>query len=152
MFKIIVAVNNKGVIGLDDTMPWHVPEDLKHFKQTTLHQNLVMGRITHENLPGKLKDRNIFIVSKTLKGNNIINDFKSFLENHKDSSEVYFIGGGANIYKQAIDYSDEIILSRIDNDLEGDTFFPMEKLKDFKLDKCEQKDTFLIEYYKREGR
>ena len=151
MLKIIVAVNNKSVIGLEGTMPWHVPEDLKHFKETTLHQNLIMGRVTYENLPTKLKDRNIFVVSKTLKGQDIINDFTSFLENHRNSPDVYYIGGGAHIYKQALDFTDEIILSRIDNDKNGDTFFPLDQLKDFSLYKTVKKNTFTIEYYKRKG-
>lgn len=151
MFKIIVAINNKAVIGLNDTMPWHVPEDLKHFKETTLHQNLVMGRVTYENLPKKLQDRKVYVVSKTLEGNNIIHDFNSFLEDHKNSPDVYYIGGGANIYKQAMAFTDEIILSRIDNDLDGDTFFPLDSLSDFNLQKTIKKDTFTIEYYKRKG-
>lgn len=152
MFKIIVAINNKAVIGLNDTMPWHLPEDLKHFKNSTLNQNLVMGRITYENLPKKLEDRKVFIVSRQLKGEQIINNFDAFLKEHQYSDEVYFIGGGADIYKQALEYTDEIILSRINNDLDGDTFFPVEQLESFCLDKTVDKKSFTIEYYKRKGR
>ena len=78
MLSIIVAVNKKGVIGLKDTMPWHVPEDLKHFKKTTLNHNLVMGRVTYENLPKKLVDRKMWLVSRTLSGPHVINDFQDF--------------------------------------------------------------------------
>ena len=152
MFSMVVAVNNKGVIGLNDTMPWHVPEDLKHFKKTTLHHNLVMGRVTYENLPGKLGDRTIWVVSRNLKGDRIINDFDQFLKEHKDTPEVYYIGGGAEINKAAMDYTDEIILSRIDNDVDGDTFFPLDALKDFDLVRTIKKEGFTIEYYNRKGR
>lgn len=152
MFKIIVAINNKNVIGLKDKMPWHLPEDLKHFKKTTLNKNLVMGRITYENLPKKLVDRNIFIVSRKLEGNNVINNFEEFLKQEESTDEVFYIGGGANIYNQALKFTDEIILSRIDNNLDGDTFFPVEHLKNFSLDKKIKKDGFAIEFYKRKGR
>lgn len=152
MLSIIVAVNKKGVIGLKDTMPWHVPEDLKHFKKTTLNHNLVMGRVTYENLPKKLVDRKMWLVSRTLSGPYVINDFQDFLIKEKDSKELYYIAGGAEIYQQALDYSQEIILSRINNELEGDTFFPLNKLKDFTLSKIVEMDTFTIEYYNRKER
>lgn len=151
MLKIIVAINNKAVIGLKDVMPWHLPEDLKHFKETTLNQKVVMGRITYENLPGKLENRDMYIVSRRLKGAKIINDFQAFLEKEADSDDCYYIGGGADIYKQALPYTDEIILSRINNDLDGDTFFPVSELESFVLEKKVNKETFTIEYYKRKG-
>lgn len=152
MLKIIVAINNKNVIGLDGKMPWHVPEDLKHFRNTTLNQKLIMGRVTYENLPKTLDKREIYLVSKKLKGENVITDLEKFLIDEENSSNLYFICGGAQIYKQAIPYTSEIILSRIDNDIDGDTYFPLTYLDEFELIDSEVKDTFTIERYQRKGK
>lgn len=149
MLKIIVAVNNKGVIGHNNKMPWHVPADLKHFKKTTLHQNVIMGRVTFDHLPVTLKNRNVFIVSKSRKGAHVINDLTSFLKQHEYSNETYYVAGGAEIYKQSLPYVNEIILSKIDNDSDGDTFFPIESLKDFTLSDKINKEDFVINYYTR---
>lgn len=124
MLKLIVAVNEKGVIGKNQKMPWHCPADLQHFKRTTLNQNVVMGRKTVAGLPGKLPQRTLYTVSKSTSGPYIINDFQAFLEREKDSETVYYIAGGAEIYRQALPYVQELLISKIPNQEAGDTHFP----------------------------
>lgn len=124
MFKIIVAVNELGVIGKDNVMPWHCKEDLQHFRKTTVNQNLVMGRKTIDGLPKKLDKRKIFTVSRSLEGENIINDFEHFLKTHENTDEVFYIAGGAQIYKKALPYTKELLISKIPNRNTGDTHFP----------------------------
>lgn len=150
MFKIIVAVNNNNVIGKDGAMPWHNPEDLNHFRQTTLNHALIMGRKTIEGLPKKLDKRMIYAVSRNPKIENRVENIESFLKEHEKSSEVYYVAGGAEIYRLALPYTKEIILSRINNDSEGDTYFPMGWLDGFKLTEVVKKETFTIERYIRE--
>lgn len=149
MFTIIAAVNEKGVIGLENQMPWHVPEDLKHFRNTTLGKVLVMGRKTYDSLPKKLDQRQIKIVSKTLDGHNVIHDFEKFLKQYENSPDKIFIAGGSEIYKQSLPYVSEMILSRIPNQLDGDRFFPDFSKDDFYKYKVTEYETFSVEYYRR---
>lgn len=125
MISLIVAINEKRTIGLKGVIPWRNPEDLKHFKNYTMGKKVVMGRKTFEGLPKKLKGREIYVVSRKIDDENNINDLKSFLESYKDSNEEIVVAGGGEIYAQAMDYADKIVLSIIlDNDVIGDTFFP----------------------------
>lgn len=149
MFTIIAAINEKGVIGLKNQMPWHVPEDLKHFRNTTLGKVLVMGRKTYDSLPKKLDQRQIKIVSKTLDGHNVIHDFEKFLKQYEKSPDKIFIAGGSEIYKQSLPYVSEMILSRIPNQLDGDRFFPDFSKDDFYKYKVTEYETFSVEYYRR---
>lgn len=149
MFTIIAAINEKGVIGLKNQMPWHVPEDLKHFRNTTLGKVLVMGRKTYDSLPKKLDQRQIKIVSKTLDGHNVIHDFEKFLKQYEKSPDKIFIAGGSEIYQQSLPYVSEMILSRIPNQLDGDRFFPDFSKDDFYKYKVTEYETFSVEYYRR---
>ncbi len=149
MFTIIVAVNEKGVIGKNNKMPWHVPEDLKHFRNITLGNVLVMGRKTYESLPGQLDQRDLKIVSRSLEGEHVIQDFEAFLKQYAESDEEIFIAGGSEIYRQSLPYVSQMIISRIPNDEDGDRFFPDFKESDFSLYKVEEHATFTVEYYQR---
>lgn len=150
MISMIVAVNNKGYIGKDGIMPWHNKEDLKHFKNTTLNHNVVMGRKTYEGLPKKLNDRNIYVVSKTKTFPDVtmISDFKEFLNDIKKSKETWFIAGGGNIYDQSMSIVDEILVSVIDDDTIGDVLFPSIS-NDFYLSEEIPFETFKLKIYRR---
>ncbi|CAM3570600.1 dihydrofolate reductase [Erysipelothrix urinaevulpis] len=149
MFKIIVAVNKKNVIGKDGSMPWHNPEDLSHFRKTTLNQTLIMGRKTLEGLPKKLDKRSIYAVSRNPLIENRIADISTFLKEHEDDEQVYYVAGGAEIYRLALPYVQTIILSRINDESDGDTYFPASWLDGFSLDKVVEHETFAVEYYSR---
>ncbi len=137
----IVATSLNHVIGKDNKIPWHLPEDLKFFKATTLDAVIIMGRKTFESLPGLLKRRTHFVVSrdKTLKpksGETYFNSIESAieaakaLEVSKEKKEIFIIGGG-EIYKQSFDLIDQIYLTQIHKEFEGDVFYPQipEKFK-----------------------
>ena len=145
MITLIAAMNNKRTIGLKGKMPWHNPEDLKHFKNYTMGKTLFMGRKTYEGLPNKLKGRNIKVVSNTLNGG--IKNFLDILKNSFD--EEVIIAGGGEIYKLSLPYADKIVLSIIhDNDVLGDTFFPKIP-SSFKLYEETVYDTFTLQTYMR---
>jgi dihydrofolate reductase len=129
---IIVAVAKNNVIGKDGIMPWHSKEDLKHFKETTMSFPLIMGRKTFYSIGGKpLKGRLNIILTRDksfqkpegeVEVFSDINDAYKFCE-EKKYEKVFVIGGG-EIYKQEINNVDELQISVMKVEVEGDTFFP----------------------------
>lgn len=131
MINLIAAMSRNRVIGRDNTLPWHLPEDLKHFKQTTKGCPMIMGRKTWESLPGLLPGRQHIIVTRNPdlyipEGANAItvSSIEAGIEAAKLSSQEVFIIGGANIYEQAMPLADRLIISEIDIDIVGDAYFP----------------------------
>lgn len=129
MLTIIVAINNKRVIGKEGWMPWHMPEDLAFFRSQTINHKVVFGRTTFNGFKNLLPKRITCVVTSKddLDQNEkiqVIHDFNAFLEANRDSEEEIFIAGGANIYRQALPYCQRMLISQIDNDVDGDTWFP----------------------------
>lgn len=139
---IIVAMNQKRLIGKAGGLPWHVPADLKHFKNTTMGHALIMGRKTYDScgkpLPGR---RNVVITRDPTKHADKANmealtptrtalDFVESLDAaielcRSRSEEIAFIAGGSQVYAQAIAIVDEMIITHIDfPNAEGDAYFP----------------------------
>jgi len=135
--NLIVAFNRKNVIGINNTIPWHIPEDLKEFKRITNNQIIVMGRKTFDSLPnGPLKNRiHVIITNQTeyYEQNNkeiyYCNLEQSFSLLNKLKSETQkdiFIIGGTQIYAQYFDYCTKFYITLVENDENGDTFFPFD--------------------------
>ncbi len=130
--SIISAVAQNGVIGRSNgEMPWHVKEEFQHFKKTTLGYPIIMGRITFETLGKPLKDRlNVVITNQpgyTLPFEEV-KIFRTLTEAveavSKLNPEKIFIIGGGQVYRQAIEFADEMIISIMKFDAEGDVLFP----------------------------
>lgn len=134
MSKMILATNNKGGIGINNTIPWHSSADFKHFKEETTGKIVIMGFNTWKSLPKRpLPGRlNIVLLSRDYNKENRedvdkntsvlfldIENLKRIIANNPDCVVI----GGAKIYEEAIKYVDTIVLSTIDNDHECDTFF-----------------------------
>ena len=121
---IIVAHDPNLVIGKDGSLPWHYSEDLKFFKRTTMGAPLLMGRVVFEELNEKpLPGRENVVLSRS-KSYDHVKTFGSIddaLEYLSDRDEVFVIGGG-EIYKQMIDIVDELVVTEIKKEYEGDTF------------------------------
>lgn len=130
---IIAAVAEKNrVIGRDQDLPWHIPEDLKRFKRLTTGHPLVMGRKTFESVVhqfgGPLPNRRNIVVSASGKVMNhseveVAESLDAALE-AASSDDVVFIGGGATIYEQMLGRADRLELTLVEGEYEGDTFFP----------------------------
>lgn len=124
---LIVAKSKNNVIGLDNQLPWHLPEDLKHFKNTTLGCPIIMGRNTWVSLGRPLPGRRNIVISRTpnfqAEGAEV---FKSLDEaiNACQDVERAFIIGGAQIYALAIDRVDTMVITEVDTVIEGDAYFP----------------------------
>ena len=125
--SIIAAMTNRLVIGKDNDMPWNLPADLKHFKETTMNKPVIMGRKTFESIGKALpKRRNVVITSKKdlkLSGCDVVNSLEEALKLVKDEKEVFIIGG-SNIYKQALPLADKLYITYIEADIQGDKYFP----------------------------
>lgn len=143
--KLISCIANKNAIGKNGTLPWHLKEDLKHFKKCTLHSCIIMGRKTFESINSTpLPNRLNIVVSTTLQGptpNCIIvkniNEAFEFLKN-RNQPECWIIGGGT-LYKQTIGIADELEITRLFGDVvEPDTFFPEISKNDWTIDSCSE--------------
>ncbi len=132
--SMIVATTRNQVIGRNNQMPWHLPADLRYFKQRTLGKPIIMGRKTWESLgrplPGRL---NIVITQQAdtvFEGAEVFADLQVAIQRGQEWAreqgvdEVMVIGGG-QLYQQALALAQRVYLTRIDLELEGDTFFPV---------------------------
>lgn len=129
---IISAVARNGVIGRSNgEMPWHVKEEFQHFKKTTLGFPIIMGRVTFETLGKPLKNRlNVVVTTQPdytlpFEEVKIYRNLTDAVESvGKLNPEKIFIIGGGNIYRQSLNFADEMIISIMKFDAEGDVFFP----------------------------
>jgi len=134
MISIIVAVAENNVIGKDNKLIWHLPKDLKHFKETTTGHFIIMGRKTFESNGRPLPNRTNVIITKDknyqAEGCVILHSLQDAINIAKNDSEVFIIGGG-EIYKQAMPIADRIYLTKVHHLFDGDTFFPEINMKDW---------------------
>ena len=129
MLSIIVAISENNVIGKDNKLLWHLPEDLKRFKKLTIGHNIIMGRKTFESLGGILPDRTHIILTRDL-GYNIDSEYVkvvhdiSELDNYINDNKENFVIGGAIVYNQLIKKAQKIYMTKINEKFEGDAYFP----------------------------
>ena len=130
MVSLIVAISSNWVIGRDSDLPWHLPADLRHFKATTMGHHLIIGRATWDELGRPLPGRTIVVVTRnrdfSADGVLVTHSVAEALSLVVDDDEP-FIGGGAEIYGQALEAEivDRLYITRIHAEVEGDTFFPV---------------------------
>ncbi len=137
IISLVVAASTNNVIGVNNQLPWHLPMDLKFFKNTTWAMPVIMGRRTFESmgkaLPGRL---NIVITSqKDLHFENgvTVNSLKDalFVAENGDYKEAFIIGGG-QLFNEVFEKADKLYLTRVHANIDGDVFFPAVD-KDWKL-------------------
>lgn len=129
VFSLISAVARNRVIGIDNTLPWRLPEDLQHFKRLTLGHHIVMGRKTFESLGRPLPGRTSVVISRDAgyalpEGCLLADSIEAALSLCGDDPEVFCIGG-AQLYGQAMAQADRLYLTEIDADFAGDAWFPV---------------------------
>ena len=135
---LIAAIDQNRVLGKDNQLIWHLPEDLKRFKRLTTGHAIIMGRKTFESLPKALPNRHNIVVTRnqnySKEGITVCHSVKDALECAKDDEQPFVIGGG-QIYEQAIGLADVIELTKIHSQFEGDVFFPKINLKEWSIEK-----------------
>jgi dihydrofolate reductase len=127
--SIIAAIADNYAIGKSNNLPWHLPADLKHFRQLTTGHAVVMGKRTFESLPkGPLPNRrNIVLTSVMSEGVNLGYFEADSLEDAVflcEHEEQIFIIGGATVYKQCLEKVDSMYITWVHSDFSGDTYFP----------------------------
>jgi dihydrofolate reductase len=136
MITIIAAAAENEVLGKDNELVWHLPDDFKRFKELTTGHHIIMGRKTFETFPKPLPNRTHIIISRQsdyrTEGGIVVNSMDEALEIAKNDVQPFIIGGG-EIYAIGMDYADKIELTRIHADFEGDTFFPKINEKEWEL-------------------
>lgn len=150
--KLIVAMTKDKVIGKNGDLPWHIPSDLKHFKSLTNNTNVLMGRNTFLSLnrvDGLPNRKNIVLSSSEFNhGDSVsvmanISDAIEFVSNSLYTNVVYVIGGGL-LYKSVLDADiiNEMHISEIKGEYDGDTYFPSFDESKWELTHCEDKEDF----------
>jgi dihydrofolate reductase len=135
--SIILAVSKNGVIGVNNTLPWHLPEDLKRFKSLTMGHHIVMGRKTYESLGRLLPGRTTIIVTRNqqykVQGALIARSLEHAIELCKHDDEIFLIGG-AQMYELGISLAKKLYITEVDISVEGDAFMPDIDYSQWKLD------------------
>jgi len=140
MISIIVAVAENDVIGKDNDLIWHLPRDMKHFKETTTGHFIIMGRKTFESNGRALPNRTNVIITRdkdfNAEGCVVVHSLEDAFKVAKDDPEAFIIGGGV-IYKMALPIVDRIYLTKIHHTFEGDTFFPELDMNEWEEISCQ---------------
>ena len=167
MTKKIIAIwaqDEEGIIGKDNRLPWYLPAELQHFKETTLNHAILMGRVTFDGMGRRLlPKRETLILTRNsdekMDGVSIFNDIESVLDWYQSQDKNLYVIGGKQIFQAFEPYIDEVIVTQVHASVEGDTYFP----EDFDLslfetvsskfyDKDEKNPyDFTIQYRKRKG-
>lgn len=149
MISLIWAMSEKGLIGKDNKIPWHVKEDLMYYKEKTKGQVVLMGENTYDSLKGYYKTRplpygKIYVASlskRSFPDAIKVSDVAFFLSTTK---EDIFVVGGATIYKLSLPYANKLYISLIKGDYEGDTYFPKLDLSEYHL--ISERETEKVKY------
>ena len=124
--SIIVATDKRGGIGINNQLPWHLPEDLQHFKNTTSGFPIIMGRKTYDSIGRPLPKRRNIVISRNSEWNQagveMVNSFQQAVDLLQGAEA--FVIGGAQIYAQALDYAERLIVTEIQAEYQCDAFFP----------------------------
>ena len=130
IIQLIVAHAHRRVIGLNNSMPWHLPEDLRHFKALTTGHCIIMGRKTYASIGKPLPNRLNIVITRQIgwqaEGVIVAHSLEQAITQalaHFPALPVFVIGG-AQIYKQALPLADRLYITEIDANLDGDTVFP----------------------------
>ena len=155
MTSIIVGMTKNRVIGKNNSLIWHIPEDLKNFKELTLGNTLIMGRKTWESIPEKfrpLPNRNNIVISRNpsfIEGTEVCSSVGSALEKAKSYGKEIFIIGGSSIYEQFLPLTNKMYISYIKNEYQGDTYFPKFNYDDWEVIETKEFEEFKFVVYER---
>ena len=125
--SILVAMAKNRTIGIDNTLPWRIPEDLKHFKALTMGHHMIMGRKTFESIGKPLPGRTTVVVSRDrslkIDGCVVAHSLQEAVAACANDPQIFMVGG-ADIYAQALGLADKLYITEIQQDVAGDAWFP----------------------------
>jgi dihydrofolate reductase len=158
----IVARSTNGVIGKEGMLPWHLPKDLKFFKEKTMGHCMVMGRKTFEGFPSPLKGRTHLVVSRSeapadLPENVIfLQSLEQALDWAKEKDTLVYIIGGGEIFSQTVGIATDLLITEVDTVADGDVYYPTLNANEWELVQSDiqiadekHKFNFAFNHYKR---
>ena len=148
MIVMMVAMAKNRCIGKDGTMPWHIPEELKFFKEKTMGHAIVMGKTTWNHMNTTLPGRYVHVL--TTKSRNLVRKgyeqchptMDDLLARYQTSDDLLIVCGGASIYRLFLPYASQLWISYLNQDYDGDTFFPAFDQEDYTIIKQEVYSNF----------
>ncbi len=155
MITCVVAMDEQGGIGLNGSLPWHIKEDLIHFRNMTLHHTILMGKKTFLSIGKALPKRRNLVVThhpellKDEKNLEVIDDIETFFKENSNSEEMIYVIGGAIVYAQALPYAKYLAISHIKGTFTCDTFFPHFDDNDYDIIKIETFEAFVFKMYEK---
>jgi len=151
---LIAAMSKNGVIGVDNSLPWSIPEDLANFKRLTLGHPIIMGRSTYESIGRPLPKRVNIVLSRTMRtqeGIIVCKDLKEAFAVARQYHDTVFVIGGATVYAQALLFADKLCISWVKKNYVGDTFFPTVDWSSFKEVFSQEYNDFVYKEYERKN-
>lgn len=152
---MIVAIARNNVIGCDGKLPWHLPSDLRHFKQTTMGYPLIMGRKTFDSVGRPLPGRDNIVLTRdtslALPGCLVMHSLQEAINYCRDQDKVFIIGGG-DIFRLALPITDTVIITALERDVAGDVYFePLDsdQFKAVEEQTCSEEEPYRIIRYER---
>lgn len=128
---LVLAVARNGVIGKNGKVPWHIPEDLRHFKAMTVGHAILMGRKTHDETKRPLPGRRNIVLTRNpgyeAPGCEVVSSLEEGIALARTTDPEPRVIGGAEIYRLALPLATRIFLTEVDRDVEGDTFFHLDR-------------------------
>lgn len=142
MISFILAMDENRVIGKNNQLPWHLPEDLKFFKRVTMGHPIAMGRKTHESIGRALPGRENIIITRQKdfrsEGCIVFHSMEEFISYCQNQEDEIFVIGGAEIFKATFVFADRLYITLIHEEFDGDTFFPEYPEQEWELVSCEK--------------
>ena len=154
MISLVVACDANRLIGKKGWMPWNLPEDLKHFRQVTLNKNILMGRKTFEGIGKPLPKRKTYVLTRQMiqypyEEVEVVQDLEKLIQHFAHSQEELVVCGGAQIYELLLPYVQEMWISAVEGEYEGDTYFPAVDFDRYECIEKTIKEGFTIYHYLR---
>lgn len=156
MISFIFAMDENRVIGKGNELPWHLPEDLKFFKRTTMGHPIIMGRKTFESIGRPLPGRENIILTRNkdfqYEGCTVFNSIEELLDHcAKYTEKEFFVIGGGDIFEKLFPYANRLYMTYIYHQFEGDTHFPFLDMNEWKLvsvtqGKTDEKNPYTYEF------
>lgn len=137
---LIAAYAQNRVVGINNSLPWHLPEDLKYFKRTTSGKAIIMGRKTYDSIGRPLPNRTNIVVTRnadfTAEGVVVVNSLEAAIKHAESVNEIngvdeVMIIGGAAIYEASLPMADRLYLTHVHAEVEGDAYFPEVDMSDW---------------------
>ncbi len=151
MIKLIVAMDKNGLIGKNNKLPWHIPEELAFFKKTTMGNDLLMGGNTFLSLPKKLPGRKHIVFKRTLVNGadewvSSKKELQKLFNKYKESEKTLWIAGGKFVYENYFNQAEELFVSIIQKEYEGDVYLDMD-LSNYKKSVYKENEKFKVFLY-----